>query len=291
MVGSLSELHHMDETIHGNRKRIAYLTDVIRRLNPATVLDVGCGNGVFLTIPLAEAFPTVEFIGIDSDQDTIDLANDTNSCKNLRFVVNDKIPTPAHYDLVIASEVIEHVDDPEGFLDWLRTLTSDDGHIVVTTPNGYGPFETVTFVETLLDLSGVMKMLSAVPGLKKLKVGDSYSSGDVRSLQHDTLAISPHVNFFSLGVLTRIFDHRGLRVVEYRPRSFLGGLGFNQLMKSQSLLSWNSRISDSLPKRMVSGWMFVLKKSKSSISSHKIYARRWNEKFRRFITAKRWGVQ
>jgi 2-polyprenyl-3-methyl-5-hydroxy-6-metoxy-1,4-benzoquinol methylase len=215
----------MQETIHGNAKRLAYVASLIERYQPKTVLDVGCGNGVFLTIPLAELFPSTKFIGIDSDRETIDLANTENTCANLRFATNAELEDGMTFDFVLASEVIEHVDDPESFLDWLRLILAERGKLVITTPNGYGPFELSTFVETLMDLSGLMKLLSKVPFLKKLKVGDSYSSGDVRSMQHDTLAISPHVNFFSLGVLESMFERRGYSIVEVRARSFLGGLG------------------------------------------------------------------
>ncbi len=280
----------MKETIHGNRKRISYLTKIIGDFAPKTVLDVGCGNGVFLTIPLAQAFPHIQFIGIDSDKETIDLANAENPCQNLKYYTNEELPTGMTYDFIIGSEVIEHVDDPEGFLDWLYTVMSSDSRLAITTPNGYGPFEIVTFFETLLDISGIMKLLSSLPFLKKFKVGDSYSSGDVRSMQHDTLAISPHVNFFSYGVLCSMFERRGLQIVGYCPRSFLGGLGFNQLMKSERILTWNANVSDKLPRRMVSGWMFILERTSRKPDATKKYTRRLNERLRRKLTAIRWGT-
>lgn len=41
-------------------------------------------------------------------------------------------------DVVIAGEVIEHVDDPGAFLDGLQTLVAPDGLLVITTPNATG---------------------------------------------------------------------------------------------------------------------------------------------------------
>jgi hypothetical protein len=41
-------------------------------------------------------------------------------------------------DLVIAGEVIEHLDDPGGFLAGLHPLVGEGGRLVVTTPNAYG---------------------------------------------------------------------------------------------------------------------------------------------------------
>jgi 2-polyprenyl-3-methyl-5-hydroxy-6-metoxy-1,4-benzoquinol methylase len=41
-------------------------------------------------------------------------------------------------DLVIAGEVIEHLDDPGSFLDGLHALVAPGGALVVTTPNAAG---------------------------------------------------------------------------------------------------------------------------------------------------------
>ena len=40
----------------------------------ATILDVGCGGGTFM-IALARAYPSCEFVGIDSDLNTVELAD------------------------------------------------------------------------------------------------------------------------------------------------------------------------------------------------------------------------
>ena len=41
-------------------------------------------------------------------------------------------------DLVVAGEVIEHLDDPGSFLDGLHALVAPGGLLVVTTPNASG---------------------------------------------------------------------------------------------------------------------------------------------------------
>jgi 2-polyprenyl-3-methyl-5-hydroxy-6-metoxy-1,4-benzoquinol methylase len=45
-------------------------------------------------------------------------------------------------DIVIAGEVIEHVDDPGAFLDGLHLLCADHGVLVLTTPNPNGLLNT-----------------------------------------------------------------------------------------------------------------------------------------------------
>ncbi len=41
-------------------------------------------------------------------------------------------------EVVVAGEIIEHLDNPGGFLDGLHELCSPGGEVVMTTPNAYG---------------------------------------------------------------------------------------------------------------------------------------------------------
>src|SRR5690606_15526808 len=40
--------------------------------------------------------------------------------------------------VVVGGEIIEHLDDPGGFLDALHGVCADDGRLVLTTPNACG---------------------------------------------------------------------------------------------------------------------------------------------------------
>lgn len=49
-------------------------------------------------------------------------------------------------DVVIAGEIIEHLDDPGDFLDGLAGLVNERGVLVVTTPNAHGLFNAVASI-------------------------------------------------------------------------------------------------------------------------------------------------
>ena len=55
---------------------------------PKRVLDLGCGTG-YLTRKLAEKFPAAEVMGIDIAPGMIEVANNRNKRKNLKFAVGD----------------------------------------------------------------------------------------------------------------------------------------------------------------------------------------------------------
>lgn len=80
-------------------------------------------------------------MGIDIDANAISYAkkNIENSIKNVKFVTlsefnESKISNRA--DCVICFEVFEHVSDPHWLLSFLKQLATDNGKLLLSTPNG-----------------------------------------------------------------------------------------------------------------------------------------------------------
>jgi hypothetical protein len=182
--------------------------------------------------------------------------------------------------VIIASEVVEHVDDPQGFLAGLRARLSATGHMIVTLPNGLGPYEAVTTVEVLLRLSG------AFDRLRRAKRAVTRTNAMAVGLE--TLATSPHVNFFSYTQLQTLFERVGLNVERYRPRTFLCGFGLDYIIRRPAMVAWNARVADRLPKSCVSYWMFVL--SPAAPRPGAAYSRTAYARWRRRLNEKCWGT-
>ena len=93
---------------------------------------------VWLHSRLAEAADSL--VGLDSDEQGVDWARSEGFEAQ---VVDAQSPEavaalglePA--DLVVAGEVIEHLDAPGPFLRAMRVLTRPEGRLVLTTPNAY----------------------------------------------------------------------------------------------------------------------------------------------------------
>ncbi|MDH4377717.1 MAG: methyltransferase domain-containing protein [Ramlibacter sp.] len=274
----------MLEDSYGIAKRIEFVAGILGSSRPARVLDIGCGTGSNLTVPLARRFPETNFLGVDSDRTSIDYANQEYSANNLSFRVREDVEDLGQFDLIIASEVIEHVEAPDDFLVFLRSHLAPGGRLVVTLPNGWGPFELTSLFETLLHLSGLYAILRA---LKRRLRGNPLVNVTV-----DTLAISPHINFFSHGEINNLFARQGFRVAGYRPRTLLCGFGFDQLMASQRVILWNSRWVDRLPPPLASAWMFLLSPEDNPTAQlpppfrRGLYAR-----LRRYLNEKRWHLR
>lgn len=99
---------------------------------PATVLDVGCGDGVFL-VKMAKLRWTVS--GIDFDPAAVAAARTLHQLDVQVGTVDTLVESGRTFDYVTASHVIEHVPDPEHFLAQCRRLLKPGGSVVLRTPN------------------------------------------------------------------------------------------------------------------------------------------------------------
>lgn len=112
--------------------RYAYACHISRGLR---VCDAGCGNG-YGTAQVADQ--AAHAIGFDRDYQSLREARDQYSNKNCSFVLADfnAISFPSNcFDVVIAFEVVEHVEDPLTFLRNLLHLVAHNGKLIFSTPN------------------------------------------------------------------------------------------------------------------------------------------------------------
>ncbi len=271
------------EDAYGTQKRLAFVSETIAALRPASVLDLGCGTGLQLTWPLALAHPETRFLGIDADERSIEYARGACVAPNLSFAPLAQLRPGERFDLIIASEVIEHVELPAAFLRDLAARLAPRGRILLTLPNGHGPYELASLIENLLVLSGLFSLLRAA---KRAVAGAATAAQP----PPDTYAVSPHVNFFSWRGIHRTIGAAALRVLGYRARTLLCGFGFDMAIRSEAALRWNARIADRLPPQLASDWMFVLEPASRDLEG-KEYRRGPFARLRRWLNEKRWGLR
>jgi 2-polyprenyl-6-hydroxyphenyl methylase/3-demethylubiquinone-9 3-methyltransferase len=101
----------------------------------ARVLDVAAAQGNF-TLALAETGYCVTWN--DLREDLVGYVQLKHEHGDVDFMPGNiyDIETGATFDLVLMTEIIEHVAHPDRFLARAATLVRPGGHIVLTTPNG-----------------------------------------------------------------------------------------------------------------------------------------------------------
>lgn len=97
------------------------------------VLEFGCGSGLLLP-SLAGHFDKV--VGVDLNIGDAEIVKNEMSLNNVELVNNDILDYKhtSDFDLIIANDVLEHIYDLRTVIVHLRSLLSEDGHILFTVP-------------------------------------------------------------------------------------------------------------------------------------------------------------
>ncbi len=110
-------------------------------LRPRSILEVGCGNARRLA-RLAEAWrPSPRVVGVELlVSDELRRFADTNSVELIQADVERELSPLAGqtFDLIVMSQLIEHLRDPASALVRLAELLSDGGRLIIETPNRGG---------------------------------------------------------------------------------------------------------------------------------------------------------
>ncbi len=128
------------------------LQNLIKKLDitfSGKVLDVGCGDGVMAS-NIKKLFPDVRMYGTDISKQGCMLAK--KYCVEAKVAdLNDKIPYRKDtFDYVIGQEIIEHLVDPDTFLEEAHRVLKPGGTLILTTPNLLSWFQRVLAIFGIL---------------------------------------------------------------------------------------------------------------------------------------------
>ena len=176
-----------DRPTRANAYVFPVVSSLAGRLGPGTrVLDVGCGNG-FIAGRLLKLGCTV--VGIDLSEQGIAIARDRYPSARFEVLPADRhLPTrldePA-FDVIIATEVVEHLYDPYNFASGCFEALRPGGRVVLSAPyHGY-----------------VKNALIALAG------------------KHDShftpLVVGGHIRFWSRGTITELLTETGFENVRF----------------------------------------------------------------------------
>lgn len=109
------------------------LITLLKQITFRSLLDVGCGQGSFL-LELQKTFPGVEFHGTDFSSSAIQIAK--KRIKNCEFSVMDITSESINrkFDVVICSEVLEHIENDIAAIKNLQNMTGD--YLIISSPQG-----------------------------------------------------------------------------------------------------------------------------------------------------------
>jgi SAM-dependent methyltransferase len=213
------------------------------------VLDVGCGTGN-LSLPLASlGYPVT---GIDVDPASVADVAAKNPFAWASFRVADPLSFEPgrRFPIIVLSEVLEHLEDPARALARLAHLAEPGGLLVLTVPNGYGPWEGMNLAKRALVRAGLGGPLVRI----QRRLGYRGTSLQSRSPHLE------HVQFFTAGRLRRLARAAGFRVAAFRSLSLVVGVfPLSWLFRrAPALERLDSALARLLPRVLASGWLLEL---------------------------------
>ncbi|HLK72616.1 MAG TPA: methyltransferase domain-containing protein [Streptosporangiaceae bacterium] len=117
------------------RRQARMLSRILRDTpGPAVILDLGCGDGSALQAA-AQQNPAHHFAGLDWSADALHQAT-TKGLTTIRGTIETRLPiADGKADVVIMSELIEHLVDPDTALAEVKRVLRPGGHLLLSTPN------------------------------------------------------------------------------------------------------------------------------------------------------------
>jgi 2-polyprenyl-6-hydroxyphenyl methylase/3-demethylubiquinone-9 3-methyltransferase len=144
-----------------NPVRLSYIRDMIdmhwqadehgfRPLEGKTALDVGCGAGL-LAEPLARLGAKVTAVDAAPELIEVARAHAAGQGLDIDYRAAGVEAVEGKFDLITSMEVIEHVADPQAFVDDLAKRLAKGGLIILSTPNktAWSKLLTITLAEGL----------------------------------------------------------------------------------------------------------------------------------------------
>ena len=209
----------------------SFLRQALDGRDHVEVLDVGCGDGYHLFVfnSSNEVRKRVTFQGIDISEQKIEFARRVaaalgmeNVCFKIGDAENPEYPDES-FDVVLCSDVVEHLENPEKCFAEIRRVLKSGGSIVLTTPNASN---------TIIRFASVLRKAGL---LRNPKDPETVRDGD-------------HISLKGLKEWVQIARDSGLEVLAVRRGALIfGGYAYNRFPVLFGLALLADRLIDILP--------------------------------------------
>lgn len=134
-------------TAYNSWKRLESISSIFReeinrRQSDLCILDAGCGDAIPLYILASRNnSKNINFYGMDASELDITFAEKLRSLLNINNITFEignieKLPyQDSFFDIVVCSEVLEHMEHAEDFLTEINRVLKNNGIAIISTPN------------------------------------------------------------------------------------------------------------------------------------------------------------
>lgn len=249
------------EDVYATAKKVRFMRDRLAGLRealgrPLRILDFGCGNAVQMGRYLINGTDT--YVGVDTHEPSLVYARAHFGGQKARFL--DRPPEEEKFDVLVVSEILEHLDDPGRVLAGLVSQHLASGGVVLgSVPNGYGLTEIEKYIDQNLGLyrglrAGVRSMRALLGRRDRQRTTQAPYNYD-----------SGHVQFFTRSKLRAAAAAAGLALTELRNGSLMGAdLSGVTVLRPGFMIRFNTWVADYVPHWAAATWFFRLDRARAS---------------------------
>jgi len=200
------ERHSNNPTAHDIARHTA---QVVSKVLPegASVIDIGCGSGLLVDRLARMGYQAT---GLDWSEAAVEFARKHYQGEYILVNVEQGLDVGRKFDCVVASHILEHLENPHEFLQSVREIMEPDGYLVIAVPN-FAWYDTDSIhrsVSTIFDPEHVVGYSPV--GLRKLLDANEYQVEFMATRTH-RLAI---LTAIGINVYKRLFGGRGSQNVK-----------------------------------------------------------------------------
>ena len=192
--------------------------------NNTKALEIGPGSGVYLP-ELCRLFQKVVASDIETAHlDALQSIQDAHF--NLQLIKDDVTETSLpkeQFDLILCSEVIEHIPTTEDILAGIYSLLRPDGCLVITTPQKYSPLEICAKAAFMPIIIDVVRKIYAEPIQETGHINLMTASVMEKALAEAGFEITTrYKSGLYLPFIAEFFGVRGKDILEYLQTAIRG---------------------------------------------------------------------
>ncbi len=229
----------------GFKRRLDMITKRID-LRDKKVLDVGCGEGVWLE-QFAKYAGNQNVFGSDIDKESLQMVSNEFPKQNLKLCPAEELDfADDSFDVVFSNEVLEHVKSDRKSLEEMVRVVKRGGKIIFFTPNRGWPFEQHGMFRNGKYYWGNVLLLPWLPKSFQKKYAPhvrNYWNSDIKKLYADLpVKVELHTHIFpgfdglsrKYGIIGRGFKSF-MHLLEKTPLSWFGISHYVILQKTREL--------------------------------------------------------
>jgi 2-polyprenyl-3-methyl-5-hydroxy-6-metoxy-1,4-benzoquinol methylase len=188
-------------------------------------LEIGPGSGIYLPI-LANHFK--EVIASDIESDYLKYAETLKERhSNLHLLIDDitntQLPT-ASFDVILCTEVIEHIPNSRAALASMKRLLKPNGVLILSTPQKWSPLEVAAKIAFLPGIIDIVRLIYREPILETGHINLLTEKQATRQLQQAGFNICKrYKSGLYIPLIAEFTGNLGLKLEKWLESKLYGG--------------------------------------------------------------------